>query len=332
MKKVYVIAEAGVNHNGNMATAIAMIDEAAKAGADCVKFQTFVPENLVSRYAEKAEYQKKHTSSRESQLDMLKRLALTPKNFVALAEYSKRKNIDFSTTAFDEESIKMVQTLDIGFWKIPSGEVTNLPYLVQIAKYNEPIIMSTGMSNLDEIGQAVDIIRKYNNNKLVLLHCNTEYPTPMEDVNLLSMLCMKNVFKCAVGYSDHTLGIEVPIAAAALGASVIEKHFTLDKNMDGPDHKASLVPAELKQMVESIRNVEYALGTGEKVAQPSEMKNIWIARKSIVAKKYIPKGEPLTVENITTKRPGNGISPMRWNEVLGSPAIRNFEEDELIEV
>lgn len=328
----YIIAEAGVNHNGSFALAKEMVDAAAEAGADCVKFQTFTPEKLVSEYAEKAEYQKKNTGSRESQLDMLKKLTLAEDEYRELSDYALKRGIDFCSTAFDEDSVRFVHELHCKFWKIPSGEITNMPYLIQIARYNEPIIMSTGMSTPEEIQMAVEIIKEYSAAPLVLLHCNTEYPTPYEDVNLLAMKQMEQEFHCRTGYSDHTTGIEIPVAAAALGAKVIEKHFTLDRTMEGPDHRASLEPLELCRMVRSIRNVELALGSGVKTVQKSEQKNIRIARKSITAKTKIHKGDLLTEENITTKRPGDGISPMRWREVLGTRAIRNFAEDEMIEI
>ena len=331
-RKPYIIAEAGVNHNGSFDLAKKLVDEAVKAGADCVKFQTFVPEKLVSRYAEKADYQKASTDENESQLNMLKKLTLSYDNYRDLARYAVSQGIDFCTTPFDEESISFVHELGCKFWKIPSGEITNYPYLVQVASYQEPIVMSTGMSNLEEVGEAVDVIRKYSKASLILLHCNTEYPTPFCDVNLMVMKRMQEEFGCLVGYSDHTLGIEIPIAATALGAVIIEKHFTLDKNMPGPDHKASLNPNELCELVQKVRNVNCALGNGEKIIQKSEEKNLNIARKSIVAACKIEKGDLFSVKNLTTKRPGDGISPMRWNEIIGQKAKRDFEEDELIEL
>lgn len=331
-KHTYIIAEAGVNHNGNFQLAKQLVDAAAESGADCIKFQTFVPENIVSRYAEKSDYQKRNTESSESQLSMLQKLTLTSEDFYKLAEYAVFKKIDFCSTAFDDISIQLIHELKCKFWKIPSGEVTNLPYLLKIAQYNEPIMMSTGMCNMKEIADAVKIIREITNAPLILLHCNTEYPTPFEDVNLSAMRTLNQKFHCPVGYSDHTTGIEVPIAATALGAAVIEKHFTLDRNLPGPDHKASLEPGQLCEMVKAIRNIDSAIGNGEKILQKSEKKNINIVRKSIVAKKRIKKGEILTEDNITTKRPGNGISPMRWNEVLGLNAVKDFEADEMIEV
>ena len=331
-RKPYIIAEAGVNHNGSFDLARKLVDEAVKAGADCVKFQTFVPEKLVSRYAEKADYQKASTDENESQLSMLKKLTLSYDNYRDLARYAVSQGIDFCTTAFDEESISFVHELGCKFWKIPSGEITNYPYLVQVASYQEPIVMSTGMSNLKEVGEAVDVIRKYSKASLILLHCNTEYPTPFCDVNLMAMKRMQEEFGCLVGYSDHTPGIEIPIAATALGAVIIEKHFTLDKNMPGPDHKASLNPNELCELVQKVRNVNSALGNGEKIIQKSEEKNLNIARKSIVAACKIKKGDLFSVKNLTAKRPGDGISPMRWNEIMGMEARRDFEEDELIEL
>ena len=331
-RKPYIIAEAGVNHNGSFDLARKLVDEAVKAGADCVKFQTFVPEKLVSRYAEKADYQKASTDENESQLSMLKKLTLSYDNYRDLARYAVSQGLDFCTTAFDEESISFVHELGCKFWKIPSGEITNYPYLVQVASYQEPIVMSTGMSNLKEVGEAVDVIRKYSKASLILLHCNTEYPTPFCDVNLMAMKRMQEEFGCLVGYSDHTPGIEIPIAATALGAVIIEKHFTLDKNMPGPDHKASLNPNELCELVQKVRNVNSALGNGEKIIQKSEEKNLNIARKSIVAACKIKKGDLFSVKNLTAKRPGDGISPMRWNEIIGREAKRDFEEDELIEL
>ena len=328
---VYIIAEAGVNHNGSFALACKLVDAAKKAGADCIKFQTFKAKNLVSKNAEKADYQKKTTGG-SSQQEMLKKLELSYDEFLQLKEYCKKVGITFLSTPFDFASIDFLNSIDMEFWKIPSGEVTNLPYLVALAKTRKPIVMSTGMCEMKEIETAVAVLKQYGTTEITLLHCNTEYPTPFEDVNLKAMQSMRDAFGIEVGYSDHTKGIEVPIAAVALGATVIEKHFTLDRNMEGPDHKASLEPQELAAMVSSIRNIEKALGTGNKEPSPSEKKNIAIARKSIVAAKGIKKGEELTEENITVKRPGNGVSPMKWFDVLGTTAIRDFEEDELIEV
>lgn len=329
-KKVFIIAEAGDNHNGDYNLALQLVDKAVEAGADCVKFQTFVTENVISKFGQKAEYQKENTGSEESQFDMVKKLELSFEQFRSIQQYCKEKGIMFLSTPFDLESVDFLEEIGIPFWKIPSGEITNLPYLEKIASTGKDIILSTGMCTMDEIERALSVLRKNGAGQITLLHCNTEYPTPMEDVNLHAMRKMEDVFQVPVGYSDHTAGIEVPIAAAALGASVIEKHFTLDKNMEGPDHKASLEPEELKQMVASIRNIEKAIGSGEKKPSPSEKKNISIARKSIVAKRDIRKGEKLTEDNLSVKRPGDGISPMRWYEIVGTAAVKDFKEDELI--
>lgn len=329
--KTYIIAEAGVNHNGNINLAYDLIDKAAEANVDCIKFQTFIAKSVVSQYAEKAEYQKNEDTT-ESQLELIKGLELSYNDFTKLKEYAKKKDLDFCSTAFDMESIDFLHKLGIPFWKIPSGEITNLPYIIKIAKYNEPIILSTGMCNLEDIRNVVEIIRKYSNNLITVLHCNTEYPTPYSDVNLLAMATIAKELNCEVGYSDHTLGIEVPIAAVALGAKVIEKHFTLDKKLQGPDHKASLNYEELNLMVKSIRNIELALGDAEKKISNSEKKNIAIARKSIVANEKIRKGEIFSEKNISIKRPGYGISPMKWFEVIGKSACRDFEKDELIQL
>lgn len=329
---VYIIAEAGVNHNGNIKTAKMMVDAAKDAGADCIKFQTFKSENIVSRRADKAVYQKKNTSAEETQLDMLKRLELSHAEFIELHNYCKNKEIEFLSTAFDLESVDFLNSLGMKDWKIPSGDVTNLPYLIKIAKLKKHVILSTGMCEMDEIANTIEVLIKYGTHNITLLHCTTEYPTPYEDVNLFAMNTLRNKFNLAVGYSDHTRGIEVPIAAVALGASVIEKHFTLDKTLEGPDHKASLEPAELKTMVSSIRNIEKSLGDGIKKPASSEIKNISIARKSIISKCPIKKGDVFTDDNITTKRPGNGISPMQWFQVLGQTAKKDFEVDELIEL
>ena len=328
---VYIIAEAGVNHNGDINLAYQLVDAAKAAGVDCIKFQTFKSENLVSHTAQKAEYQKAATGD-SSQQDMLKQLELSFDEFVSLKEYCDRKGICFLSTPFDFESIEFLNSIEMPFWKIPSGEVTNYPYLVALAKTGKPVVMSTGMCEMQEIEDAIAVLRENGTSDIKLLHCNTEYPTPYEDVNLRAMKTLRDAFGVEVGYSDHTKGIEVPIAAVAMGATVIEKHFTLDRNMEGPDHKASLEPQELKQMVESIRHIEAALGSGDKKPSPSEKKNMAVARKSIVAAKRIKAGDILTEENITVKRPGNGICPMRWKEVLGTRAVRDFEEDELIEL
>ena len=332
MKKTLIIAEAGVNHNGSIEIAKKLIDAAKNAGVDIIKFQTFISENVISKNAKKAEYQKVNDTKEESQLDMVKKLELSFDEFIELNEYCKSKNIEFLSTAFDFESIDFLDNLGMGTWKIPSGEITNLPYLIKIAKLNKPVILSTGMSTMDDINNAIIVLKQNGAGDLTVLHCTTEYPTPFHDVNLNAMLTIKDEFGVKVGYSDHTKGIEVPIAAVALGATVIEKHFTLDCNMEGPDHKASLEPDELKAMAESIRHIESALGDGIKQPAESEKKNMAIARKSIIAKRDIKAGEVFTEENLTVKRPGNGISPMRWFEVIGKVAIRDFEEDELIEI
>lgn len=329
---VYIIAEAGVNHNGSMELARKMVEKAKWAGADCIKFQTFISKNLVSHNAKKAEYQKQNTGNDDSQLQMLQKLELSFENFRELKDYCQEVGIDFLSTPFDFESLDFLNELGVPFWKIPSGEVTNYPYLVRIAKTKRPVVMSTGMCDLEEIEAAIEVLKDNGTEDLQLLHCNTEYPTPFEDVNLYAMKNMEEHFGYKTGYSDHTKGIEVPIAAAASGACIVEKHFTLDKTMDGPDHVASLDPIELKEMVSAIRNIEQALGAKEKIVTPSEKKNREIARKSIVAGRAILKGEKFTEENLTVKRPGNGISPMRWNEVLGKEAIKDFNEDELIEL
>lgn len=328
---VKVIAEAGVNHNGSMELAKKMVIAAKEAGADYVKFQTFIPHNLVSQYADKAEYQKKATGSEQSQLQMLEQLALTQQDFIELEAFCKEIRIGFISTPFDLESIDFLNGLDMDFWKLPSGEVTNLPYLEKIAQTGKAVIMSTGMCEMEEIEEAVAVLEKNGAGDIVVLHCNTEYPTPMQDVNLLAMKQMAEVLKKPIGYSDHTQGIEVAIAAVALGATVIEKHFTLDKTMEGPDHRASLEPDELAQMVRAIRNIEQSLGDGQKKRTESEKKNCAVARKSIVAKRTIQKGERFTEENLTVKRPGNGISPMCWYEILGKVANREYVQDELID-
>jgi N,N'-diacetyllegionaminate synthase len=330
--KVYIIAEAGVNHNGSYEIAKQMIDTAAAAGVDAIKFQTFISEKVVSKHAEKADYQTKNTLVSESQLEMVKKLELPFEDFGKLQKYCHLRNIDFLSTAFDFESIDFLCTLEMKTWKIPSGEITNLPYLIKIANLNKPVILSTGMSTMEEIGNALNVLKENGADEITVLHCTTEYPAPFEDVNLAAMKTIAKKFGVSIGYSDHTKGIEIPIAAVAMGATVIEKHFTLDRNMEGPDHKASLEPHELISLVNAIRNVETAIGSEEKKPAKSEQKNITIARKSIVANKNINKGEIFTVENLAVKRPGNGISPMRWYEILGKRAIRDFKEDELIEL
>lgn len=327
---VMVIAEAGVNHNGSMELARRMVDKAKEAGADYIKFQTFIPRNLVSQYAQKAEYQKKATGGEESQLAMLEKLALTQQDFVELKAYCEQVGIGFISTPFDLESIAFLEQLNMDFWKLPSGEITNLPYLEAIGRTKKKVIMSTGMCEMEEIEAAIQVLEQAGTTDITVLHCNTEYPTPFCDVNLLAMKQMAYVLKKPIGYSDHTVGIEVPIAAVALGAVVIEKHFTLDRTMEGPDHKASLEPDELKAMVSAIRNIEKSLGDGRKKRTESEEKNCAVARKSIVAKCKIQKGETFTEENLTVKRPGTGISPMKWYDVLGTQAERDYEADEII--
>jgi len=332
-KHTLIIAEAGVNHNGNIELAKRLIDVAYDAGADIVKFQTGLPQNVISVHATKADYQVKNTmDDKESQLDMANRISLQYKDFITLKNYSETVGIQFLSTPFDIESTNFLHNIGMPFWKIPSGEITNYPYLVNIAKTKMNVVMSTGMSTMKEVRDAVEILYKYGTPKICLLHCNTEYPTPYDDVNLMAMNSLKEEFNLSVGYSDHTLGIEVPIAAVAMGAEIIEKHFTLDKKMQGPDHAASLEPNELKEMVRAIRIIEKCLGTGIKEPSKSERKNMEIARKSIVAREKIKKGEILTEKNLTTKRPGTGLSPMLWNDVIGKKAIRDFNIDELIEV
>lgn len=332
MDKVLIIAEAGVNHNGDINLAKQLIDAAADAGADIVKFQTFKAENLVTQTAKKAEYQLQTTSKEESQFQMLKKLELSVEDHMELIKYAKEREIDFLSTPFDIDSLQILIDLDVETIKLPSGEITNYPLLKKSAETGKRIILSTGMSNLEEIRDAVKALKTNGTEEIILLHCNTQYPTPYEDVNLNAMKTISEATGLSVGYSDHTRGIAVPIAAVAMGATVIEKHFTLDRNMEGPDHKASLEPHELKAMVSAIRNVEKAMGDGVKEPSKSEKENIGIARKSIVARKKIKKGEKFTEQNITTKRPGTGINPMRWNEILGTVAIRDFDEDELIEI
>lgn len=329
---VLIIAEAGVNHNGNLDLALKMVDEAKRAGADIVKFQTAIPEKVISKYADKAEYQKKTTGNEESQLEMCKRIHLKLSDYDIIKKYCEEVGIEFLSTPFDLESIDYLEKLGMKLWKIPSGEITNLPYLIKIAKTGKPVIMSTGMAELNEVEEAVNVLKENGAGEITLLHCTTEYPAPFESVNLRAMNTLREKFETEVGYSDHTVGFEVAVAAAVLGASVVEKHFTLNHNMEGPDHKASLEPEEFEIMVNNIRLIEKALGDGVKQPAEAEKKNIAIARKSIVAAKDIKKGEILTEENITVKRPGSGISPMKWFEVLGTEAVRDFGEDELIEL
>lgn len=333
-KKTIIIAEAGVNHNGDIDNAFKLVDAAVDAGVDYVKFQTFKSESLVSKFASKAEYQIENTkNASETQLQMLKKLELSHEQHQQIIDYCKQKNIQFFSTAFDLESLQYLKEIGLQMVKIPSGEITNLPYLRLAAKLFKKVIISTGMATMEEVQAATNVFIDNGVSKedITVLHCNTEYPTPMKDVNLKAMLHIQKELGTDVGYSDHTLGIEVPIAAVALGAKVIEKHFTLDKNMEGPDHRASLEPLELKAMVKAIRNIDEAIsGGGIKEPSASEQKNINVARKSIVAAKAIKHGEILTAENITTKRPGTGISPMKWDEIIGKTAVKDFQEDELI--
>lgn len=330
--RVFIIAEAGVNHNGSLSLAKKMIDEAAKAGADAVKFQTFKASLLASRAAPKASYQKKTTLKSESQLEMLRKLELSPHAHVELINRCRERGVMFLSTPFDLQSVELLRAMGLRIFKIPSGEITNLPYLRKIGSLKKKIILSTGMSYMKEVKEAIEVLTASGTRKpdITVLHANTEYPTPMEDANLRAMLSMKDTLQVRVGYSDHTRGIEVPIAAAALGAEVIEKHFTLDRDMEGPDHKASLEPHELREMISAIRNIEKALGDGVKRPTRSERKNMAIARKSIVAGRDIGKGETFTPENLTTKRPGTGISPMLWDKVIGRRARRDYKADEVI--
>lgn len=336
MKHTIIIAEAGVNHNGSLEMAKRLVDKAVEAGVDYIKFQTFKASKLVTKSAKQAEYQQKNIGKGEdSQYQMLKKLELSPEDHEVLIAYCKERGIKFFSTAFDFDSIEYLHSLNLGLWKVPSGEVTNYPFLKRIAAYNEKTILSTGMCDMEDVRAAVKALYKNGLSKdnLILLHCNTEYPTPFEDVNLKAMDALRNEFGVGVGYSDHTKGIEVPIAAVALGATVIEKHFTLDRTLPGPDHKASLEPDELKAMVSAIRNIEKAVGgDGTKHVSESERKNIAIARKSIVAACDIKAGDVFTEQNLTVKRPGSGISPMLWEEVLGQKAKKDFTEDELIEL
>ncbi|WP_414838646.1 N-acetylneuraminate synthase [Carnobacterium sp. TMP28] len=332
MNKTFIIAEAGVNHNGSIELAKELIKKGAEAGVDAVKFQSFKADKLVTIHAKKADYQVTNTgNNEESQYQMIKKLELDYDKHQELMDYATSLGVMFLSSAFDLESIDLLQDLGLGIFKIPSGEITNLPYLRKTAKTGKKVILSTGMSTLGEIEEALRVLRENGAKEITVLHCNTEYPTPMEDVNLLAMNAMKEAFKVPVGYSDHTLGIEVPIAAVALGATLIEKHFTLDKTMTGPDHKASLEPDELKEMVTSIRNIEQALGNGVKTPTDSERKNKAIARKSLVAKTTIESGERYSEDNLEIKRPGTGLSPMLWDELIGKKATKNYQKDELIE-
>jgi N,N'-diacetyllegionaminate synthase len=330
---VFIIAEAGVNHNGDINLARKLVDVAAEVGADAVKFQTFKAEKIVTPTAPKAEYQKVTTGTNESQLEMIKKLELNMEAHKKLINHCNRRGILFLSSPFDLESIDLLSELGLEIFKIPSGEITNLPYLKKIGCSKKKIILSTGMSTLNEVKEALDILTQSGSLKedITVLHCNTEYPTPFKDVNLRAMLTLKKELNVNVGYSDHTVGIEVPIAVTALGATVIEKHFTLDRNMEGPDHKASLEPSELKTMIDAIRNIEISMGDGIKNPSKSELKNMLAARKSIVAAKPIKKGEVISEHNLTVKRPGIGISPMKWNEVIDRKTVRDFKKDELID-
>ncbi|SCW81984.1 N-acetylneuraminate synthase [Lachnospiraceae bacterium C10] len=329
--RTLIIAEAGVNHNGSVELAKKLIDTAKDCGADIVKFQTAKLDSLVSKTAHMADYQKRNIGKEQSQKEMLQSLLLSYDEFIQLAEYCNQVGIKFLSTPFDIDSIHFLNDMQ-DIWKIPSGEITNYPYLIEIAKTGKKVILSTGMAEMDEIEAAINVLKQNGTEDITILHCTTEYPAPIHDVNLRVMETLRENFGFPVGYSDHTKGIEVDLAAVALGASVIEKHFTLDRNLPGPDHKASLEPSELKAMVEGIRKVEMALGSSQKKISDAEKKNRDVARKSIVAKKYIKKGEVLSEVNVTTKRPGTGIDPMRWNDVIGTKAIRDFNEDELIEI
>jgi N-acetylneuraminate synthase len=329
-KRVLIIAEAGVNHNGDINLAKKLIDAAADAGVDYVKFQTFKTEKLVSKSAQKASYQSENLKSDDnSQFSMLKKLELSPENHFELIEYAKQKGVNFLSTAFDLDSLAFLDSLNLNLFKVPSGEITNKPYLQAIAKTKKPVIISTGMANMQEIEDSISVFEEagYLKIDITVLHCNTQYPTPFEDVNLMAMKSIGDAFGVKIGYSDHTNGIEVPTAAVALGATVIEKHFTLDKTMEGPDHKASLDPKELKEMVSAIRNIEIALGNGEKKPSPSESKNLEAARKSIHLAVSLKKGEVLKYEHLIMKRPGNGISPMDFESVLGKKVNIDLEED-----
>ncbi len=333
--KTIVIAEAGVNHNGSLELALRLVDAAAKAGADYVKFQTFRAAGLVTKQARQAEYQTRNMGDGgNSQYEMLRRLELKPEDHQALIARCGERGIKFLSTPFDLQSLAFLDTLGLDLWKVPSGEITNFPYLRAIGQTRKPVILSTGMATIPEIGAAIDVLTRFGTprTEITLLHCTTEYPAPKNEVNLRAMETMRREFGLPVGYSDHTEGIEIPVAAVALGACVIEKHFTLDRGMEGPDHRASLEPDELAQMVREIRNVEAALGDGVKEPATSELKNIAIARKSIVAARPIAAGELLTDENLTAKRPATGLSPMEWERVVGTPAVHAFEEDQPIEL
>lgn len=332
MNRILIIAEAGVNYNGDIGLAKEMVAIAAEAGADIVKFQTGKPENSISKFARKADYQIETTGNDESQLEMCRKLMLPDEVYPELVDTCKKNHIQFLSTPFDIESVDFLEGLGVKTWKIPSGEITNLPLLLRIARTGDPVILSSGMCILSEIKKTVETLQVNGAGEITVLHCNTEYPTPFCDANLLAIRTLHKELQIPTGYSDHTMGIEAPIAATALGATVIEKHFTLDRHMDGPDQKASIEPSELKSMVTAIRQIELAMGSGIKEPSLSEQKNMVIARKSIVAKKTIAQGELFTEENITAKRPGDGISPMRWYDVIGQRAVRDFMEDEQIEL
>lgn len=332
--KIFIIAEAGVNHNGSIELAKKLIDAAVEAGADAVKFQTFKAESIISKFAPKADYQKKNTEHNESLLDMLKKLELSYKDFKDLKKYCDNKGIMFLSTPFDLDSALFLKNIGLEIFKIPSGEITNYLLLREIGSYGKNVILSSGMADLGEIEDAIDVLVDFGTSRrnITVLHCNTEYPTPYKDVNLKAMITIKKAFNIKVGYSDHTHGIEIPIASVAMGAEIIEKHFTIDKKLEGPDHKASLEPEELKAMVDAIRNIEKAMGDGVKKPSKSELKNKDIVRKSIVAKKPIRKGEAFTEDNLTVKRPGTGTSPMKWNEVIGRKAGKYYDKEEIIDL
>lgn len=332
MGKTIIIAEAGVNHNGSIELAKKMALVAKDCGADIVKFQTVNLDSIVSKYAQMADYQKKNIGKSESQKEMLRKLLLSYEEFTDLKAYCDEIGIEFLSTPFDIPSIEFLEKLECKVWKIPSGEITNYPYLVRIAQTGKPVILSTGMSTLEEVDECVKLLRDNGTKDITILQCNTQYPTEYYDANVNAMVTLGRRYETKVGYSDHTRGIIVPVMAVSLGASVIEKHFTLDRNMEGPDHKASLEPNELRDMIEAVRNAEAALGSGLKKPSASEIDNLSVARKSVVAACDIHKGEILTEKNLTTKRPGTGLSPMLWKEILGTEAVRNFGEDELIEI
>jgi N,N'-diacetyllegionaminate synthase len=331
--KTIIIAEAGVNHNGDIELAKDLIDVAAESGADYVKFQTFSAEALTSKSAPAAEYQLKNKKKSSSQFEILKSLELSKHEHESLMTYAKERGIKFLSTAFDIESINMLASYGQKVFKVPSGEINNLPYLRHLGNLHKTIILSTGMSNLEEIGCALKILEDAGTPRrnITILHCTSAYPTPVLDVNLLAMKTIEKEFNLPVGYSDHTLGLEVPIAAVALGATVIEKHFTIDRELPGPDHKASLIPHELNEMVRMIRNLEEAMGDGIKRIMPSESRNLSIVRKSIIAKISIKKGDVFTPENLTTKRPGLGLSPMKWDELMNRKSTKDYHSDELID-